>query len=917
MPRDPQRPVVEAAAQNRESARTLDYLSRAPRGSDSDPSLLPSERPLLWPPIGWKLHLAVAGAIVVIALLAFSNSFHAGMTLDNKYIIEYDPRTKTSANLFKPATWDDGPGHTGWLNIWTKDYWWPKGISGLYRPVVTFTYWINWYLLGGDATHTVGFHIVNLAAHCITAYLVFLLCLLFMRRFWPAAAAAILFTVHPVTVESVTNIIGRADIFAAISVLGGLLLYVRSAASEGWRKIPWLVALAALTTVGLFSKESAITVLAVVVLYDLMYRWTPKENPLPVPLLACLCAFIIAAASTISIVCIIAALASPEWTSYRFGITFICVALVMIELAIAIAAVFWLSANKMGWKWLRPWGKYVLPYLAIIIPVVGMFLARNAIFAATTPPEEPFLDNPIRGVSWVAGRLTAFGVTVRLWGVLLWPIHLTADYSFNQVPVFGRFSSPGNDAFAIFAFVLVMAVFALSIWLWLTKRNRAVAFFILFFFATYLLTSNIAYTIGAIMAERFMYLPLVGFVACAALALEWIARKIAARVPVANPEDRNLARLGIASVLAGLIAAGYGVRSFLRNYDWRSDVALWAAAQPESPNSFRSYQSYAFALFEEQAKPKDQRDPAAKDVTIDDAIRVAEKARPIVDQLPDNLNSSRLYLHLGMYYSIKADKLVDAATPNAAANGQVIVTLPEARAYLEKAVAALERGVPIDRAFSVQNRQKEIQRGKNPDDIPPAGLLQVYENLGNVYLRLDRPDKAMEAFRYMRALDPGNADAYLKIAMTYMALNTPRYIGANPQGAANNAEQACIALLQTLWLDPSRAGLWQPLDGLTRQLSPETKPAVVMVGGVPKLDLTQQQARNLLYAMYKSFIQIFLESNATDAAASFRQAAIDSGFPQALFDDLYKAVGRKPPPYVPPPPKPVQPPAAAPMGAKS
>src|SRR5438552_477306 len=81
--------------------------------------------------IGTEWHLVVAGVLLTLILVVYGNSFQSEWVLDNKYIIELDPRTKA-------VKWEDGmpnppPSFAGVRNIFTQDYWWPKGISGLYR----------------------------------------------------------------------------------------------------------------------------------------------------------------------------------------------------------------------------------------------------------------------------------------------------------------------------------------------------------------------------------------------------------------------------------------------------------------------------------------------------------------------------------------------------------------------------------------------------------------------------------------------------------------------------------------------------------------------------------------------------------------------------------------------------------------
>jgi hypothetical protein len=54
---------------------------------------------------------------------------------------------------------------------------------------------------------------------------VFALARQLIRDVWPSFFVAALWAVHPVLTESVTNIVGRADLLAAIALLSGLLIY--------------------------------------------------------------------------------------------------------------------------------------------------------------------------------------------------------------------------------------------------------------------------------------------------------------------------------------------------------------------------------------------------------------------------------------------------------------------------------------------------------------------------------------------------------------------------------------------------------------------------------------------------------------------------------------------------------------------
>ena len=153
--------------------------------------------------------------------------------------------------------------------IFTTDYWTGAGPSdtadpGLYRPLTVFSYALNYRVSGLSAT---AFHATNLALHAAAA----LLLLLFAGELLGSAAAAFatasVFAVHPIHVEAVTGIVGRAEILVTLFVLAALWVGRRfSVASAAGTGLLYLLAL--------FSKESAVTLPVLFALYD----WTRREE---------------------------------------------------------------------------------------------------------------------------------------------------------------------------------------------------------------------------------------------------------------------------------------------------------------------------------------------------------------------------------------------------------------------------------------------------------------------------------------------------------------------------------------------------------------------------------------------------------------------------------------------------------------
>ncbi len=139
-------------------------------------------------------------------------------------------------------------GLSGVWRAFLSPYWPPELGGGMYRPLTLATYALDWRV-----GWTAWFHAVNVLWHAGASVAVALL-----ARRWAgergggvALAAGLIFAVHPVHVEAVANLVGRAELMAA--AFGVLAVYGALARdSVGWS--------AAALAAGLLSKENAAVV---------------------------------------------------------------------------------------------------------------------------------------------------------------------------------------------------------------------------------------------------------------------------------------------------------------------------------------------------------------------------------------------------------------------------------------------------------------------------------------------------------------------------------------------------------------------------------------------------------------------------------------------------------------------------------
>jgi protein O-mannosyl-transferase len=210
----------------------------------------------------WRAHGRRVFLIWIVLFAAYSNSFRTELTLDNALMIADDPRIRS-------ATPDN------LRQILTEGYWHASADSGLYRPLTTLSYLLNHAVLG-NGSRPFGYHLVNLILHGINVALVYALGILIFGESAPAWAVAALWGLHPVLTESVTNIVGRADLLSVMGVLIGFLCYVKSISAKGWQRAAWIVGLVTAQAAGLFSKESAAVLPGIMLLYDL--TWSQRAT---------------------------------------------------------------------------------------------------------------------------------------------------------------------------------------------------------------------------------------------------------------------------------------------------------------------------------------------------------------------------------------------------------------------------------------------------------------------------------------------------------------------------------------------------------------------------------------------------------------------------------------------------------------
>jgi len=194
----------------------------------------------------------------------FSNALFNGFIGDEEIFIIDNTFYRSWENLPSLFSMDYFPG--GAKNLSTPEHYFSGSVA--YRPVLSFTYFIDHWLWG---LRPFGYHLSNIILHVINTLLVYALLFMIIKSKRSALAIAVLFCVHPIQSEVVCNIGYRADLLSCCFVLSSFLCLLRhdNIAPKSRIFFPLSVIFYFLA---LFTKESSIVLIFIILVYDFYFR---------------------------------------------------------------------------------------------------------------------------------------------------------------------------------------------------------------------------------------------------------------------------------------------------------------------------------------------------------------------------------------------------------------------------------------------------------------------------------------------------------------------------------------------------------------------------------------------------------------------------------------------------------------------
>jgi Flp pilus assembly protein TadD len=411
------------------------------------------------------------------------------------------------------------------------------------------------------------------------------------------------------------------------------------------------------------------------------------------------------------------------------GVLFFFLCLLSKENGITIAAIapltlFFFTDSKPQ--------KIFIQSLALFGILTLYLLIRNGVMAGHSDgSEKQIINNILNGAHSLGERYaTNFVILGKYLLLLLIPYPLSYDYSFNQIPITNWSSIDAVISLLLYIGLSVFAIVRLP-------KKDIISYCILFYFITLSVVSNLFFITGSTMAERFLFMPSLGFCIAVVILLAKFLK---------NENSVDITKMKLSFLLLVFsIAIIFSVLTVNRNRDWKNNYALFLSGVEAAPNSARTHGSLAY---EYKLHALKAQNPTERQEFFKKAIEEFRKAADILPgyeyalynlgveyyEMGDEENALKTYLETLKYFP----------NHNNANNNVGVIyfnrkKFDEALVYFQKAVAA------------------------DPNNSNAIGNIgAIYQNKGDMIKAKEYYEKALE-------ITP-NANVYLNLSKVYYTL---------------------------------------------------------------------------------------------------------------------------------------------------
>jgi len=344
---------------------------------------------------------------------------------------------------------------------------------------------------------------------------------------------------------------------------------------------------------------------------------------------------------------------------------------------------------------------------------------------------------------------------------LVVPGHLSAFYPY---PLKSGPGIPGSFYVYPFVFLALIVLVIYSL-----RFTRKIVFGILFFAITVFLVLQLLPVGGALMADRYTYIPSIGIFYLLAEGIYWLwMKKPSLKYPVA--------------ILVGIAVIFYSVRTYQRTRVWKSGMELWNNVIKEDQTVALAYNNRA-ALFLDQDLLKEALDDFNKAIQL----------RPRYSEA--YVNRAAVFARQNKYSEAMSDydKAIELqpAFPKAYNNrGMLQLGLQKFDGALKDFNKAIELKPDFAVAYNNrgnlfldENKYEEAMRDYNKSIELDADHVQAYNGLGVLLMRQNKNDAALAEFNKAIDRNPSYGEAYCNRAIA-------NYNSGRKQAACSDLQQS-------------------------------------------------------------------------------------------------------------------------------
>ncbi len=384
----------------------------------------------------------------------------------------------------------------------------------------------------------------------------------------------------------------------------------------------------------------------------------------------------------------------------------------------------------------------------LLLPVLIYKLINTQLIVAVGNRSLLFIENPlfVNGANFFEKIPMAFYTVFYYIKLLFVPHPLLSYYGYDHVSIVGWEN--------IYVWLGVIITVPLAVFtIWKLKTKSVLVYGLAFFFITISMYSNLVKPAVGIIAERFAYIPSLGF----CIVIGWILLKIF-KVDVTNTTSEKFPKLNYAflGILSVLVLAS-SVKVFSRNLDWKDLVTTLETDLEIAPKSVKLNMLLANDLFE-TATVKNLNKKEKDSLIERSAFYYNQALSTYPKHTPAHNNLGVLFNMTGDYQKSQEHFLKASQDEN-----------PTAQTFFNLGLSYQANG---NKAKAIENLKKSIElNNKN---------FEAYFNLMNIYFEERNYSEAMETNIKMFRAFPNKRKSIFsagqKIAETEHGANTEFYI---------------------------------------------------------------------------------------------------------------------------------------------